>query len=155
MRPRSERRGQGAKNEATSREGTKIVALAPILPKIPPLRLASLAANFALLPTPPTVSYFLASLFAVAFSSQLNCLRCKTVADDTEKEAKLVLPAKLTKCGELLDQMMEEPNAEKFLTPLDPEQEGVSVADYDRIVKQPMDLGRIKAQLDKEGYYKR
>ena len=85
---------------------------------------------------------------------KLSCLRCKTVVDDAEKDAKLVLPAKLANCAELLNEMMEEPNAEKFLTPLDPLSEGVSVSEYDSYVKQPMDLGRIKAQLEKEGYYK-
>ena len=40
-------------------------------------------------------------------------------------------------------------NASFFVSPLMPEEHGVSNSEYDSIVKQPMDLTRIKAQLEK------
>ena len=43
--------------------------------------------------------------------------------------------------------MIKHDDAEAFLTPLKPDEHGVSTADYDKVVKQPIDLGTIKAKL--------
>jgi hypothetical protein len=80
---------------------------------------------------------------------KLQCERCKTVKDDADEKEKRVLPFKLAKCAELLETIMADENAEKFLTPLIPTNEGVSESEYDSLVKQPMDFSRIKAQLEK------
>ena len=80
---------------------------------------------------------------------KLNCTRCKLVMDDAAENEKQLLPSKLLKCKELLNEMVEHEDAERFLNPADPDAEGITREEYDRIVKQPMDLGRIQAQLDK------
>jgi len=89
---------------------------------------------------------------------KLRCERCKTIADDAETEAIKVLPKKLSACGKLLERMMLHEDAAKFLTPIKPEEHGVSAEEYDRIVKQPIDLGtirgRINAPLTQNGSYK-
>jgi len=91
---------------------------------------------------------------------KLLCQRCKIIADDADEKERRVLPFKLAKCAELLETIMEEETAEKFLTPLIPTNEGVSETEYDSLVKQPMDFSRIKAQLEKvdektgQPYYK-
>ena len=83
---------------------------------------------------------------------KLKCERCKIIADDAEADAMKVLPKKLAACRTLLERMMEEEDSEKFLTPLQPEEEGVSREEYDKYVKQPMDLGTIKHKLDSNAY---
>ena len=84
---------------------------------------------------------------------KLQCQRCKIVQDDAESEAVASLPFKLLRCGEILEEMMGHSEAEKFITPLNPETYNVTSSDYDAVVKQPMDLERIKANLNKAGHY--
>jgi len=80
---------------------------------------------------------------------KLLCQRCLTIKDDADENERRVLPFKLLKCTELLESVMAEDSAEKFLTPLIPTNEGISETEYDSLVKQPMDFSRIKAQLEK------
>ena len=87
---------------------------------------------------------------------KLKCERCKIISDDVEAEAKKVLPKKLVACRELLEQLMKMDDSAKFLTPLKPEEEGVSVEQYQKLVKQPMDFGTVLRKLNatevKSGY---
>lgn len=78
---------------------------------------------------------------------KLKCERCKIIADNAEQEARQVLPRQLSACQELLERMIKHDDAEVFLTPLKPDDHGVSTEDYDQVVKQPIDLGTIKAKL--------
>mmetsp|Transcript_5618 Transcript_5618/g.8144 ORF Transcript_5618/g.8144 Transcript_5618/m.8144 type:complete len:358 (+) Transcript_5618:2468-3541(+) len=63
-------------------------------------------------------------------------------------EAKKVLPKKLSACRNLLDKMMEKEDAIFFLKPLVAEDHGVTTEQYEKQVKQPMDLGTIRSRLD-------
>lgn len=80
---------------------------------------------------------------------KLRCERCEIIHDHAENEAKLVLPKQLHKCAELLSRLTAEPEAVHFLTPIDPTQHNSTKEEYERLVKQPMDFGTIKATLDK------
>jgi len=83
---------------------------------------------------------------------KLTCERCKTIADDAEAEALKVLPKKLAACKTLLEKMMEEEDSVQFLVSLKPEEHGISKEEYERHVKQPMDLGTIKKRLETNVY---
>jgi len=85
---------------------------------------------------------------------KLKCERCKIIADDAEADALRVLPKKLAACAALLEKMMIHEDAAKFIAPIRPEDEGVSNEEYDKLVKQPMDLTTIKGRLGKSGIYK-
>jgi hypothetical protein len=89
---------------------------------------------------------------------KLRCERCETVHDDAEAETLRVLPKKLEACAALLERLMAEPDAVHFLAPLDPVQHDKTKEEYERLVKQPMDFGTIKAPLakpvDQPGSYK-
>ena len=78
---------------------------------------------------------------------KLRCDRCQIIQDNAELEAKKVLPKKLATCRELLDRMWEQEDAQYFHTPLNSQDYGVPKEEYERIVKQPMDLGTIKSRL--------
>ena len=85
---------------------------------------------------------------------KLRCERCKIIADDTEQKAMQVLPQKLSACRALLDRMMttQQDAVDYFSSPLIPTDHGKSAEEYDKSVKQPMDLGTIKARLDSSVY---
>jgi hypothetical protein len=78
---------------------------------------------------------------------KLRCERCKIIQDHAEVEALKVLPKKLTACCELVDLMMEHEDSQYFHKPLLSQDHGVSKEAYEKSVKQPMDLGTIKARL--------
>jgi hypothetical protein len=78
---------------------------------------------------------------------KLKCERCRIIDDTADQEAIKVLPKQLGACLELLEIMMAHEDASIFLTPLKPEDHGVSSAEYDKAVKQPIDLGSIRAKL--------
>jgi len=78
---------------------------------------------------------------------KLKCERCKIIHDNAELEAKKVLPKKLVACQELISTMAEQVDAKHFLQPLDPTLYNVTKEDYDKVVKQPMDLGTIQKRL--------
>ncbi len=80
---------------------------------------------------------------------KLKCERCKIIVDDAEAEAAKVLPKKLAACRELLEQLMKKEDSASFLTPLKPDEHGISVEEYQKHVKQPIDFGTIKNRLDK------
>ena len=80
---------------------------------------------------------------------KLKCERCKIIADDAEAETKKVLPKKLAACRELLLELMGLEDSPMFLSPLKSEDHGVSLEEYQKLVKQPMDLGTILSKLDK------
>lgn len=79
---------------------------------------------------------------------KLKCERCKIIVDDAEAEAAKVLPKKLAACSELLEQLMKKEDSASFLTPLKPDDHGISVEEYQKHVKQPMDFGTVKNRLD-------
>ena len=79
---------------------------------------------------------------------KLRCERCKIIQDDAEIQAQKVLPQKLTACLELVDKMFQHEDSIFFHKPLVPEDHGVSKAEYEKIVKQPMDLGTIRSRLN-------
>lgn len=81
---------------------------------------------------------------------KLKCERCQIIVDDAEAEAVKVLPKKLAACRELLEKLMKLEDSASFLTPLQPEAHGVSVEDYQKQVKQPMDFGTVLNKLDKK-----
>jgi hypothetical protein len=87
---------------------------------------------------------------------KLRCERCNIVADCADQESLKVLPKQLNECNNLILNMMSHDDASYFLTPLRPEEYGVSTADYDKVVKQPIDLTSIQARLqtsdDTKGY---
>ena len=85
---------------------------------------------------------------------KLRCVRCKIIADNAEEEAKKVLPKQLAACKELLEVMSAHEDAALFLTPLKPEDHGVTSENYDKMVKRPIDLETIRARLDNEAYKK-
>lgn len=76
--------------------------------------------------------------------------RCNIIVDDAEAEAVKVLPKKLAACRELLEKLMKMEDSTHFLTPLQPEAYGVTVEDYQKQVKQPMDFGTVLNKLDKK-----
>lgn len=78
---------------------------------------------------------------------KLRCERCKIVADSAEQESLKVLPKQLSECNTLITKMMDLDDASYFLLPLKSEDYGVSTADYDKAVKQPIDLTSIQARL--------
>jgi len=80
---------------------------------------------------------------------KLKCERCQIIVDDAEAEAAKVLPKKLAACRELLEQLMKKEDSASFLTPLKPDEHGVSVEEYQKHVKQPIDFGTVKNRLDK------
>lgn len=80
---------------------------------------------------------------------KLKCERCKIIVDDAEAEAAKVLPKKLAACRELLEELMKKEDSASFLTPLKPDEHGVSVEEYQKHVKQPIDFGTVKNRLDK------
>ena len=81
---------------------------------------------------------------------KLKCERCKIIADDAEAEDVKVLPKKLAACRELLEQLMKLEDSASFLMPLKPEEHGVSLDKYQKIVKQPMDFGTVLNKIDKK-----
>lgn len=78
---------------------------------------------------------------------KLRCERCKIVADSAELESLKVLPKQLDECNILVTKMIALDDASYFILPLKPEDYGVSTADYDKAVKQPIDLTSIQARL--------
>ena len=81
---------------------------------------------------------------------KLKCERCKVYIDDAEAEAAKVLPKKLAACRELLDELMKLDDSTTFLTPLKPDEHGVSLEEYQNLVKQPMDFGTVLNRIDKK-----
>jgi hypothetical protein len=81
---------------------------------------------------------------------KLKCERCKVYIDDAEAEAAKVLPKKLAACRELLDELMKLDDSTTFLTPLKPDEHGVSLEEYQKLVKQPMDFGTVLNRIDKK-----
>ncbi len=79
---------------------------------------------------------------------KLRCERCQIVADNADQDAKRVLPKQLAACKDLIEVMSAQEDAAAFLMPLKPEEHGVTPEDYDKVVKQPIDLGTIKAKLN-------
>jgi len=79
---------------------------------------------------------------------KLKCERCKTIVDDAEAEAAKVLPKKLAACRELLEQLMSLEDSTSFLTPLKPDEHGVTLEEYQKHVKQPMDFGTVLKKLE-------
>jgi hypothetical protein len=79
---------------------------------------------------------------------KLKCERCKIIHDDAEMEAKKVLPKKLAACKGLVSKMTEQEDAKHFLTPLNPSDYGVTKEEYEKIVKQPIDLGTVQKRLN-------
>ena len=79
---------------------------------------------------------------------KLRCERCQIIHDHAELEAQKVLPKKLAACRKLLDEIMLQEDATYFLKPLDATLYGVSKEEYEKLVKQPMDLGTIKNKLE-------
>lgn len=88
---------------------------------------------------------------------KLRCERCRIVDDDTDRESIRVLPKQLQSCADLLEIMLAEDDASFFHSPLKPDEHGVTVEQYEKAVKQPIDLGTIKAKIslgltDKNSY---
>lgn len=81
---------------------------------------------------------------------KLKCERCKVYTDDAEAEAVKVLPKKLAACRELLDDLMKLDDSTTFLTPLKPDEHGVSLEEYQKVVKQPMDFGTVLNRINKK-----
>lgn len=79
---------------------------------------------------------------------KLRCERCNIISDDAEVEAVKALPAKLVACRQLLDKLATSEDAAFFLAPLVPQDYGVSKEEYEKLVKQPIDLGTIRSKLD-------
>mmetsp|Transcript_9495 Transcript_9495/g.13456 ORF Transcript_9495/g.13456 Transcript_9495/m.13456 type:complete len:1151 (+) Transcript_9495:176-3628(+) len=85
---------------------------------------------------------------------KLKCERCRIIADNAEHDAKKILPKQLDACQELLERIMTQEDAEEFKSPLRPENYGVSSEEYDKAIKQPIDLGTIQAKLKTYSYKK-
>jgi hypothetical protein len=79
---------------------------------------------------------------------KLRCDRCETIHDDEEVEAKKVLPKKLMACKELLEEIAADEDAVFFLKPTATDEHGKTKEEYEKLVKQPMDLGTIHAKLE-------
>ena len=71
---------------------------------------------------------------------KLKCERCKIIVDDAEAEAAKVLPKKIAACRELLEQLMKLEDSASFLTPLKPDEHGVTLEVYQKHVKQPVSV---------------
>lgn len=78
---------------------------------------------------------------------KLRCERCEIFQDDAETEALKLLPKKLRACRDLLDTMIKREDAAFFLKPMAPADHNVSVEEYEKIVKQPMDFGTIQKKI--------
>jgi DNA repair and recombination protein RAD54 and RAD54-like protein len=78
---------------------------------------------------------------------KLRCERCRIIQDNAEMEAKKVLPLQLAACLELLEEMMAHEDAQYFIKPLVSQDHGVSKEDFEKVVKQPIDLGIIQSRL--------
>jgi hypothetical protein len=78
---------------------------------------------------------------------KLRCERCKIIQDNAELEALKVLPKTLAACLELVNQMMEHEDSVDYHKPLISQDHGVTKEDYEKLVKQPMDLGTIRSRL--------
>jgi hypothetical protein len=78
---------------------------------------------------------------------KLKCERCKIIKDDAEMQETKILPKKLAACLELVEKMLEHEDAQYFLNPLNPQDHDVSKEQYEKKVKQPMDLGTIQKRL--------
>jgi len=78
---------------------------------------------------------------------KLRCERCQTVDDNADSDAMKVLPKQLGACKDLLEVMMAHEDATFFLSPLKPEDHGLTSEQYDKTVKQPIDLGTLKVRL--------
>lgn len=81
---------------------------------------------------------------------KLKCERCQICIDDAEAESVKVFPKKLAACRELFEQLMKLEDSASFLTPLKPEDHGVSSEEYQKLVKQPMDFGTVLNKIDKQ-----
>jgi hypothetical protein len=79
---------------------------------------------------------------------KLRCERCKIIQDDAEMEALKVLPQKLAACKDLVDQMFQHEDSVHFHKPLVPTDHSVGKDEYEKLVKQPMDLGTIRSRLE-------
>ena len=80
----------------------------------------------------------------------MKCERCQIRIDDAEAESVKVLPKKLAACRELFEQLMKLEDSTSFLTPLKPEDHGVSSEEYQKLVKQPIDFGTVLNKIDKQ-----
>jgi hypothetical protein len=78
---------------------------------------------------------------------KLKCERCKIIKDDAEMQETKILPKKLAACLELVEEMLKHEDAQYFLNPLNPQDHDVSKEQYEKKVKQPMDLGTIQKRL--------
>lgn len=81
---------------------------------------------------------------------KLDCKRCQTIQENSEAELAAILPLQLAECRTLLQKLCAHEDATKFLTPLNPldHEGGITKEMYDRIVKQPMDLGTIQSKMN-------
>ena len=79
---------------------------------------------------------------------KLRCERCEIINDDEELEAKKVLPKKLAACKELLEEIAAREDAKFFAEPTVAEEHGTTKDAYEKLVKQPMDLGTIRTRLE-------
>jgi hypothetical protein len=59
-------------------------------------------------------------------------------------------PPQMQKCSDLLKEIMKMPQAIWFLEPVDPIK--MNVPDYPTLIKQPMDFGTVRSNLDKGLY---
>ena len=80
---------------------------------------------------------------------KLKCERCKIIVDDADAQAAKVLPKKLAACRELLEELIKKEDSANFLSPLKPDEHGVTLEEYQKFVKQPIDFGTVKNKLDK------
>merc|ERR1712238_101077 len=78
---------------------------------------------------------------------KLKCERGKIIQDDAEMLEMKILPKKLAACLGLVKKMTEHEDAQYFLNPLNPQDHGVTKEQYEKKVKQPMDLGTIQKRL--------
>ena len=79
---------------------------------------------------------------------KLQCKRCEIIHDTAEMEATKVLPKKLAACRELLDEITAYPDAQFFLTPIDPTLHGRTREQFEALVKQPMDFETIRKKIE-------
>jgi Bromodomain len=79
---------------------------------------------------------------------KLQCERCKIILDTAEMEAARVLPIKLERCGEILQEIEKLEGSDHFLNELDPTKYGQTKEAYEKLVKQPIDFGAIKRKLE-------
>jgi hypothetical protein len=63
-------------------------------------------------------------------------------------EALKVLPQKIAACKELVDQMFQHEDSVHFHKPLVSTDHSVGKEEYEKLVKQPMDLGTIRSRLE-------